>query len=204
MDTTFASIADAIAAAREADQVSMAYEAAHATFSDETRAESNRLCDDMSAAEDVAIGFPVVTAADLLVKVGFINERGAWGQDNIGALISADVARIVGDRAPWDQAFAAWQNVKKETDAFDALYAAADETNQNRMSDAWVQNGDRLYTAEWALFAIPAPDHAALAWKSEKLFGDEVARQQSSACWRADIIAAYMVDVRRLLSGEGR
>jgi hypothetical protein len=106
------------------------------------------------------------------------------------------------DRAEWDAAFPIMQAAQAADDAITARYEAADATERDQLLDEFERLGEECQKALWSLFAIPAPDDAALRWKAEKLFGEAVDEGVSSPCWREDIIAAFMLDVRRLLAPE--
>lgn len=108
------------------------------------------------------------------------------------------------DRSAWDRAFAAFTKTKAEAGTVDALY---DATPAGPARDALAQKGDHLgetlYEKTWTLFAIPAPDHAALLWKTEYLFGDPIPVEGGSASWAASVMATYLADARRLLGNAG-
>lgn len=79
--------------------------------------------------------------------------------------------------------------------------AANRRHNFDAVETEWEQLGDVLYDAQWALFKLPAPDLAALHWKSEHLFGETADNNIEATAWSAGIITTYMADVRRLISG---
>lgn len=110
------------------------------------------------------------------------------------------------DRTAWDQAFKAMTIATAEDDAnaagFDALHDAADKDTQDILYAEFERLGEAQYDATWALFAIPAPDHAALLWKTEYLFGHDRAPSGSSPSWAAHVMDWYMADQRRLLGPE--
>ncbi len=112
------------------------------------------------------------------------------------------------DRAAWDRAFKAMTIATEEDDAnaagFDALYDVADKDTQTALYAEFERLGEVRYEATWALFAIPAPDHAALLWKTEYLFGDDMTASGSSPSWAAHVMDWYMADQRRLLGLEAR
>ena len=112
------------------------------------------------------------------------------------------------DRTAWDQAFKAMTMAVAEDDAnaagFDALHDAADKEAQDILYAEFERLGEVRYDATWALFAIPAPDHAALLWKTEYLFGDDMGANGSSPSWAAHVMDWYMADQRRLLGPEAR
>ena len=86
---------------------------------------------------------------------------------------------------------------------FRRLRAAAERRhNMPAIEAEWERLGEIAYQARWTLFHIPAPDHAALAWKAEHLFGESVAAGEDATGWSAEIVTAYMADVRRLLPTE--
>jgi hypothetical protein len=110
------------------------------------------------------------------------------------------------DRAAWDQAFEAMTIAVTEDDAnaagFDALYDGADEDTQTALHAEFVRIGDVRFDATWALFAIPAPDRAALLWKTEYLFGETPQEHGSCPSWSSEVMNWYMADQRRLLGPE--
>ncbi len=112
------------------------------------------------------------------------------------------------DRTAWDRAFKAMTIATAEDDAnaagFDAIHDAADKETQDILYAEFERLGEVRHDATWALFAIPAPDHAALLWKTEYLFGDDMAASGSSPCWAAHVMDWYMADQRRLLGSEAR
>ena len=112
------------------------------------------------------------------------------------------------DRTAWDQAFKAMTIATTEDDAnaagFDVLHDAADKETQDIFYAEFERLGEVRYDATWALFAIPAPDNAALLWKTEYLFGDDMAASGSSPSWAAHVMDWYMADQRRLLGSEAR
>jgi hypothetical protein len=69
--------------------------------------------------------------------------------------------------------------------------------------EAVVERGDALsnadYDAAWELFELPAPDMAALHWKIEHLFGKSEDFEVEP--WSAKVMANFMTDAHRLLSG---
>ena len=86
---------------------------------------------------------------------------------------------------------------------FRRLRAAAEQRhNMPAIEAEWERLGETAYAARWALFHLPAPDQAALAWKAEHLFGEAVAAGDDATGWNAEIIAVYMADVRRLMPME--
>lgn len=112
------------------------------------------------------------------------------------------------DRTAWDQAFKAMTIATAEDDAnaagFDVLHDAADKETQDILYAEFERLGEVRYDATWELFALPAPDHAALLWKTEYLFGDDMAPSGSSPSWAAHVMGCYMADQRRLLGSEAR
>ncbi len=112
------------------------------------------------------------------------------------------------DRTAWDRAFKAMTIATAEDDAnaagFDVLYDVANKDTQTALYAEFERLGEVRYEATWALFAMPAPDHAALLWKTEYLFGDDMAASGSSPSWAAHVINWYMADQRRLLGPEAR
>lgn len=81
-------------------------------------------------------------------------------------------------------------------------YAAVDARYRPELD-----RGDELsqaaYDAMWALFALPAPDLAALHWKLEHLFGDSASDDGDGAeNWAPRVMANLMADVRRLMPKE--
>lgn len=96
------------------------------------------------------------------------------------------------DRAAWDQAFKAMTIATTEDDAnaagFDALHDAANKETQDILYAEFERLGEVRYEATWALFAMPAPDHAALLWKTEYLFGDTPTEGSSCASWSSEVI----------------
>jgi hypothetical protein len=112
------------------------------------------------------------------------------------------------DRTAWDKAFKAMTIATTEDDAytmgFDAVYDGADKDTQAALDAEFERLGDVRHDATWALFAIPAPDYAALLWKTEYLFGDDMAASGSSPSWAAHVMDWYMADQRRLLGWEAR
>lgn len=112
------------------------------------------------------------------------------------------------DRTSWDRAFKAMTVATAEDDAytagFDAIYDVAGKDAQTALNTEFERLGDVRHDATWALFAIPAPDHAALLWKTEYLFGDDMTASGSSPSWAAHVMEWYMADQRRLLGPEAR
>lgn len=93
------------------------------------------------------------------------------------------------------------QEVTAAADERDAKIAAIrDRLNIDEMNDKSEILSKRLNEADAALMATPAPDHAALLFKLEKLL--EVEADGSTACWGEGYMAQTMIDARRLLSGE--
>lgn len=90
------------------------------------------------------------------------------------------------------------------TAGFDAIYDVADKGAQTALDAEFERLGDVRHDATWALFAIPAPDHAALLWKTEYLFGADMTASGSSPSWAAHVMDWYMADQRRLLGSEAR
>jgi hypothetical protein len=112
------------------------------------------------------------------------------------------------DRTAWDKAFKAMTIAAAEDDAyavsFDAVYHVADKATQTALDDEFERLGEVRHDATWALFAIPAPDHAALLWKTEYLFGDDMGPNGSCPSWAAHVMDWYMADQRRLLGPVAR
>ncbi|MEG3083699.1 hypothetical protein U1707_08595 [Sphingomonas sp. PB2P12] len=105
------------------------------------------------------------------------------------------------DRTAWDQAFKAMTEANAAYDTAEAWYDRADTegTATDAMYKEYERYGEAQYETTWALFAIPAPDHAALLWKTEYLFGDDMGASGSSPSWAAHVMDWYMADQRRLL-----
>jgi len=112
----------------------------------------------------------------------------------------AEAAAPTAARAHWDTAFAKMLSACAADDAINARYNAATDADQEMLEAEYEQLGEARYEATWALFAIPVPDHDALLWKSEYLFGECTDRAASSPCWASHVVAAYMEDARRLLA----
>jgi len=110
------------------------------------------------------------------------------------------------DRTAWDQAFKAMTEACAACDTAEAWYDRADAagTATDAMYAEYERYSEAQYEATWALFALPAPDHAALLWKTEYLFGDDMAPSGSSPSWAAHVMDWYMADQRRLLGSEAR
>lgn len=105
------------------------------------------------------------------------------------------------DRAAWDRAFKAMLAAQANYDTAEAWYDRADKsgTATDAMYAEYDRHSEAHNAATWALFAIPAPDHAALLWKTEYLFGDDMGPYGSSPSWAAHVMDWYMADQRRLL-----
>ncbi|WP_066775016.1 hypothetical protein [Sphingomonas sp. CCH5-D11] len=100
-------------------------------------------------------------------------------------------------RAEWDAAFAVWRREQERDAAINARHAQAqaDGTLSKDLADEWSASVEPLGEAEWALFATPAPDLAALEWKLALLKNNGMAFDDSQA-------ERLIADVRRL-NGEG-
>lgn len=72
-------------------------------------------------------------------------------------------------------------------------YDASCARNNDKL-EAMCAAEDRL------MMHVPAPDHAALRWKLEKLL--EVEADNSTAPWAAFYVTQTLADMRRLLGGE--
>lgn len=108
------------------------------------------------------------------------------------------------NREAWDRAYRAMTIASIADDAINARYEASDTPGRDALEDEYERLGEVHYAATWALFAIPAPDHAALLWKTEYLFGDRSSEDGASPSWAAHVMAVYLADTRRLLAQEGR
>jgi hypothetical protein len=123
--------------------------------------------------------------------------------------VMADVRRLASpaatvevDRAKWDSAYAVMEAARAADDAHNAFYEAADFASKAILVPEWERLGGVVDDARWALFEIPAPDKAALLWKSEMLFGESADNGAGSHAWSPGIMTTYMADARRLLAGE--
>jgi hypothetical protein len=112
------------------------------------------------------------------------------------------------DRATWDKVFKAMMIATAEDDAFtvgfDERFKTADKPTQIALDAEFERLGEVRYEATWALFAVPAPDRAALLWKTEYLFGDTPTEGSSCASWSSEVMNWYLADQRRLLGPEAR
>lgn len=168
--------------------------------------EANRAAD---VAYHAMLATPAPTETAVILKLDALHRYSKGSDHEEGEIeaILADAARLRAvDRSAWDAAFAVMQQAKAADAVINAAYEAAADTENHELATAltpeWERLGDATRDAEWALFFLPSPDYAALLWKSEYLFGECADRAETSPAWRTDIIAAYMVDVRRLLFGE--
>lgn len=90
------------------------------------------------------------------------------------------------DRSAWDSAFAAYERAK-------AIMRASDED----------EDGEAYCDAAAELIGTPAPNHAALHWKLDYLFGETARSEEedrSSPAWCNAYVAAVMADANRLLA----
>jgi hypothetical protein len=110
------------------------------------------------------------------------------------------------DRTAWDRAFKAMTEACAACDTAEAWYDRADAagTATDAMYAEYERYSEAQYEATWALFAIPAPDHAGLLWKTEYLFADNHEAGHSTASWAHEVMDWYMADQRRLLGPEAR
>lgn len=178
-----------------------------ASTGDATDAQVTEASRAAASAYQAMLATPAPTERAIIRKLDALHRysKGSEYEGDEIAAILADAARIYAvDRTAWDAAFVTFTTAKDADDAISAAYDAATPTEQKRLLDEYERLGAIRSKAQWAVFAIPAPDKAALYWKAETLFGESVDSQDEAPAWRADIIAAYMADVRRLLSGEGR
>lgn len=93
----------------------------------------------------------------------------------------------------------AFENIRRFRAQDDAVKA---RFNLDHLNDECERVEDAERAASWALFAIPAPDLAALAWKSEHLFAECVASNRCSDSYAAAELTVYLADVRRLAAME--
>lgn len=108
------------------------------------------------------------------------------------------------DRSAWDKAFREFAEVKAASAAVDALYDATPEPGKRVHANESDRIGEILYEKTRDLFDIAAPDHAALLWKTEYLFGDTPTEDSSCASWSSEVMNVYLADHRRLLGPEAR
>lgn len=143
----------------------------------------------------------------------------------LGPMPASALAEGVSNRAAWNAALAAYEKANKDADIAHARWNKSAETYEaitgrrvwdkgqldhaaarlsgfaqlNHNIDDW---GDRLADAADKVLAIPAPDHEALLWKLEYLFGDDLDKGAgSTSCWSAEFFAQTMADIRHFLSG---
>ncbi len=109
-------------------------------------------------------------------------------------------ARLANGGAAWDAAFAAMEAAKLASDALDAVHENAAPDDQGAAYDAYDKALTSYVDAIWALIYMPAPDTAALRWKSEYLFGETADQGKDNNCYTAEATVAFMADVRRLLA----
>lgn len=109
------------------------------------------------------------------------------------------------NRIQWDAAFAAFTAASAADAAINAEHKEATANGQDApeaLDDECNRLCDVMVDAAFVLLTIPAPDRAALLWKSEYLFGECTTESTSSPCWAGRVVADYMADVRRLLAQE--
>lgn len=102
----------------------------------------------------------------------------------------ASVEPLPVDRSAWDRALA----------AFRAAEAAMNANNDDDLAD---DLGGAYCDAAGALIETPAPDHAALHWKLDYLFGDAARSEEddrTSPAWCNAYVVAVMADADRLLA----
>lgn len=107
----------------------------------------------------------------------------------------------VPDRTAWDAAFTAYLRAEAASGAHEVILSSATGC------DALYEESDRLANlmcdAEGRLILTPAPDHPALMFKLERMFGEEQRDPGgTSPIWCAEWTDALMADARRLLAGE--
>lgn len=110
------------------------------------------------------------------------------------------------DRTEWDRAFKAMLAANAVSDAAEVQWDCAKEagTETDALYEEYERHQNAQYDATWALFAMPAPDHAALLWKTEYLFADNHEAGHSTASWSHHVMEWYLADQRRLLGPEAR
>lgn len=111
-------------------------------------------------------------------------------------------------RGGWDAALAALTAARAIDDEVTARYDAACNASSEgeapeELAQEWERAIDASHHAVWAMMAIPSPDHAALLWKTEYLFGRPIPEGECSASWSRKVMDEYLADARRLLGGEG-
>ena len=84
-----------------------------------------------------------------------------------------------------------------------AYRAEYERSGLDEVETQWDANAQAVYDAKWAVLDMPAPDHAALLWKANELFGEECIAEENGSCpsWSAKVMANFMADARRLLAG---
>ncbi|WP_147276250.1 hypothetical protein [Sphingomonas aracearum] len=100
------------------------------------------------------------------------------------------------DRTAWEEAAAALRREQERDAVINARYkqAEADGTLTDQLGEEWSDSIGPVGQAEWALFAIPAPDLAALEWKLTLL--------RNSGMLDDDGQAERVIADVRLLAGE--
>jgi hypothetical protein len=89
----------------------------------------------------------------------------------------------------------------KRNAAIAAIHTRHDWDAMNDKYDALVEE---TCAAESVVITTPAPDHDALLWKMERLFGPDVRPDEDSGdCWCAEWMNSVLADARRLLA-QGR
>ncbi|MEG3178170.1 hypothetical protein U1872_18160 [Sphingomonas sp. RB3P16] len=129
------------------------------------------------------------------LRMADLYTRMFWGavEDLQRIAIDQHAARLANGGAAWDAGLAKMEAAKALSDGF------ADDEDTDASNDAHERYGEAMSD----LMVIPAPDNAALLWKAEYLFGVTSDKGQDGYSWRADILAAYVTDVRRLAAMEG-
>lgn len=64
------------------------------------------------------------------------------------------------------------------------------------------RRSSRVFQAWTSLIQMPAPDHAALMWKLEQLFGDVGSDESETVEWQGKYLSQLMADARRLLTAD--
>ena len=76
--------------------------------------------------------------------------------------------------------------------------ALRERTGYDRAHEQWDEAASVHTDAAWALVTMPAPDIAAVSWKLDYLFADDVQGDDSNSSYNIEAIATVLADVRRL------
>ena len=120
---------------------------------------SDEALDIVKALADVRDNFErIVTLAEMIEARALVAAHVALG-------VSFD--ETTPPLSPWKTAWALVESERRRDAEVDAAHTAAqlDGTITAEQEQAWSDSIDPLSDAEWALFAVPAPDLAALEWK---------------------------------------